>query len=77
MNSKRADRALAVQVPRIGNELDESLVALTKLGGELPIIKSQVDSIADVYLSGHHIVSLPRFIYTDPGTALVNPLVLT
>lgn len=58
MNSKRADRALNVQLPRIEDDLDDSMETLTKLGEELPVIRSQVNSIADVYLSGHETVSL-------------------
>jgi len=69
VNSKRADRALTVQVPRIENELDQSLDALTKLGGKLPVVKSQVNSIADVYLSGHdtakNLVSELEWLNTD------------
>ncbi|KAF9454328.1 hypothetical protein P691DRAFT_809885 [Macrolepiota fuliginosa MF-IS2] len=69
LNSKRADRALATQVPRIENELDESMEALTKLGVELPVIRSQVNSIADVYLSGHEtakiLVSELEWLNTD------------
>ncbi len=72
VNSKRADRALEVQVPRIGNELDESLEALTQLGDELPVIKSEVNSIADVYLSGHDIVSVLVFINTNLVMTLNN-----
>ncbi|KAL9713555.1 hypothetical protein Ac2012v2_003166 [Leucoagaricus gongylophorus] len=53
VNSKRGDRALTVQVPRIQNELDDSMEALTKLGVDLPHIRSQVNTIVEVYLSGH------------------------
>jgi hypothetical protein len=48
---------LEVQVPRIESELDESMEALGKLGADLPVIQSQVNSIAEVYLSGHETVS--------------------
>lgn len=57
VNSKRGDRALTVQVPRIQNELDDSMEALTKLGVDLPHIRSQVNTIVEVYLSGHATVS--------------------
>ncbi|EKM81749.1 hypothetical protein AGABI1DRAFT_112002 [Agaricus bisporus var. burnettii JB137-S8] len=53
VNSNRVDRASNVQVPRIEEELDESMETLVKLGAELPVIQSQVNCIADVYLSGH------------------------
>jgi hypothetical protein len=56
LNSKRVDRASNVQVPRIEEELDESMDTLVKLGAELPMIQSQVNCIADVYLSGHKTV---------------------
>lgn len=48
---------MAVHVPRIRNELDDSMEALTKLGVDLPQVQSQVNTIAEVYLSGHATVS--------------------
>jgi hypothetical protein len=51
--AKRVDRASNVQVPHIEEELEESMETLGKLGAELPLIQSQVNCIADVYLSGH------------------------
>ncbi|KAH7926021.1 hypothetical protein BV22DRAFT_1033297 [Leucogyrophana mollusca] len=51
-NADRADRALTVHVPRIKDELDESLIALQELSTTLPNIQSRVADIRLVYDSG-------------------------
>lgn len=70
MNTKRGDRALAVQVPHIQNEFDDSMEALTKLGVDLPQVQSQVNTIAEVYLSGHATVS--PSLSTQFGKYIIN-----
>lgn len=81
VDTKRGDRALAVQLPRIQNELDDSMEVLTKLGVDLPQVQSQVNTIAEVYLSGHATVSpslstrLDRYmidLWHRPNISFVN-----
>ena len=72
LNSQRADRALNLQVPRIESELDDSMEALAKLGAELPVIRSQVQNISDVYLSGHKTVRAAMLIVSSRQSKLLH-----
>ncbi|TFK29710.1 hypothetical protein FA15DRAFT_287284 [Coprinopsis marcescibilis] len=51
-NTKRADRALQQQVPRMIDELEESQKVLNELTGTLPAVHTQVEGIRELYDSG-------------------------
>ncbi|KAF9266949.1 hypothetical protein L218DRAFT_758756 [Marasmius fiardii PR-910] len=50
--SRRADRALNIQVPSISHDLEESFQVLTELNQSLPSIRTQVLEIRGLYDSG-------------------------
>lgn len=56
-NAQRADQALNADIPRLKDELEESLVVLQDLSVTLPRIRSRVANIRYAYDSGRMKVS--------------------